>query len=73
VPATALNVQRYGEQKDSVRQYQATVLKVNPRTVTVKYLTDSVQRNVNLLWPNADASGDVEPGYIEKDKFWRIL
>jgi hypothetical protein len=49
------------------------VLKVNPRTVTVKYLTDSVQRNVNLLWPNADASGDVEPGYIEKDKFWRIL
>ena len=73
VPATALNVQKFGDQKRDVRQYEATVLKVNPRTVTVKYATDGVQRNLNLLFPNRDVADNVDRNYIQKDKFWHIL
>ena len=69
-PATALNVERYG---DDAVWYDAVVKKVTPKTVEVFYPDDNETKRHNLLVSGiTDRSPKPNGNYMAKGLRWKI-
>ena len=71
VPATALNVERYGD--DAAVWYDAVVQKVTPKFVEVFYPEDDVTKRHNLLVSGITRKSPKPNGnYMAKGLRWKI-